>query len=162
MAAEDRALAHLQAAGLRTAVLTNDLAAFHPPEWIERITVIRRFDPLVDLSHVGFLKPQPEAFEHALKELGIPAEAALDVAAEIHKQASAVARTFVDLFIRQIWRPFEQRGSPENDLPEVRDALERLRPLASDSLLAMFQLVMTAAVEDRMGREIERTQKRRR
>ncbi len=67
----------LQAAGLRTAVLTNDLAAFHPPEWIERMTVVRRFDPLVDLSHVGFLKPQPEAFEHALKELDVPrAEAA--------------------------------------------------------------------------------------
>ena len=66
----------LQAAGLRTAVLTNDLAAFHPPEWIERMTVVRRFDPLVDLSHVGFLKPQPEAFEHALKELGMRREEA--------------------------------------------------------------------------------------
>jgi putative hydrolase of the HAD superfamily len=66
----------LRAAGLRTAVLTNDLAAFHPPEWIERMSVIRRFDPLVDLSHVGVLKPQPEAFEHALKELGLSREEA--------------------------------------------------------------------------------------
>ena len=64
------------------------------------------------------------------------------------------------LFIRQIWRPFEERGSPENDLPAVRDAVERLRPLASDALLAMFQLVMTEVVEDRLGREIERIQKR--
>ena len=45
-------------------------------------------------------------------------------------------------------------------LPEVREALERLRPLASDSLLAMFQLAMTEAVEDRMGREVERIQRR--
>ncbi len=58
-------------AGLRRAVLTNDLAAFHPPEWIERMRVVRRFDPVIDLSHVGFLKPQPEAFEHALKALGL-------------------------------------------------------------------------------------------
>lgn len=72
-------LDELQAAGLRTAVLTNDLAAFHPPEWIGRMSVIRRFDPLIDLSHVGFLKPQPEAFEHALKELGIPAAEASSV-----------------------------------------------------------------------------------
>jgi DNA-binding transcriptional MerR regulator len=93
--------------------------------------------------------------------LGIPAETALDVAAEIRKHSSAVAKTFVDLFIKQVWKPFEDQGSPEHDLPAVRDALERLRPLASDSLLAMFQLVMTEAVEDRMGREVERIQKRR-
>ena len=64
-------LASLADAGLRRAVLTNDLAAFHPPEWIERMGVVRRFDPVVDLSHVGLLKPQPEAFEHALKALGL-------------------------------------------------------------------------------------------
>lgn len=66
----------LQAAGLRTAVLTNDLSAFHPPEWIARMSVVRRFEPLVDLSHTGVLKPRREAFEHALKELGLgPGEA---------------------------------------------------------------------------------------
>lgn len=69
----------LRAAGIRTAVLTNDLAAFHPPEWIERMTVIRRFDPLIDLSHVGYLKPQPEAFEHALKSLGVSREDAASI-----------------------------------------------------------------------------------
>jgi hypothetical protein len=38
----------------------------------------------------------------------------------------------------------------------VREALERLRPLAADSLLAMFQLVMTDRVEKTWGRELER------
>lgn len=120
---------------------------------------------------LGILRPLPDGnFEELsptlgrasaeLAELGIPAETALDVAAEIHKHSSAVAKTFVELFIKQIWKPFEDQGSPENDLPAVRDALERLRPLASDALLAMFQLVMTEAVEERMGREVERIQKR--
>jgi DNA-binding transcriptional MerR regulator len=95
-----------------------------------------------------------------LAALGIPAEAALDVAAEIHKHAGAVAKVFVELFINQVWKPFDDQGRPEHDLPAVRDALERLRPLASDALLAMFQLVMTEAVEDRMGREVERLQRR--
>ncbi len=66
----------LDAAGLRHAVLTNDLAAFHPQEWIERMSVIRRLDPVVDLSHVGFLKPQPEAFAYALEQLGVARERA--------------------------------------------------------------------------------------
>jgi DNA-binding transcriptional MerR regulator len=123
-------------------------------------------------ERLGILRPLPDGnFEELsptlgrasaeLASLGIPAEAALEVAAEIHKHSSAVAKTFVELFIKQIWKPFEDQGRPENDLPAVRDALERLRPLASDALLAMFQLVMTEAVEERMGREVERIQKRR-
>jgi DNA-binding transcriptional MerR regulator len=122
-------------------------------------------------ERLGILRPLPDGnFEELsptlgrasaeLASLGIPAETALEVAAEIRKHSSAVAKTFVDLFIKQVWKPFEEQGSPEHDLPAVRDALERLRPLASDSLLAMFQLVMTEAVEDRMGREVERIQKR--
>lgn len=66
-------LDRLDAAGIRTAVLTNDLRAFHGQQWVDRMSVIRRFDPLIDLSHVGFLKPAPEAFEHALKILDAPA-----------------------------------------------------------------------------------------
>ncbi|HEY8001999.1 MAG: MerR family transcriptional regulator [Vicinamibacteria bacterium] len=123
-------------------------------------------------ERLGILRPLPDGnFEELsptlgrasaeLAALGIPAETALDVAADIHKHSSAVAKTFVELFIKQIWKPFEEQGRPENDLPAVRDALERLRPLASDALLAMFQLVMTEAVEERMGREVERIQKRR-
>ena len=63
---------------------------------------------------------------------------------------------FLELFVKQVWKPFEDQGRPERDLPAVRDALERLRPLASDALLAMFQIVMTEAVEERIPREVER------
>ena len=121
---------------------------------------------------LGILRPLPDGnFEELsptlgrasaeLGRLGIPAETALEVAAEIRKHSAAVAKVFVELFMKQVWKPFEEQGRPENDLPAVRDALERLRPLASDALLAMFQLVMTEAVEDRMGREVERIQRRR-
>jgi DNA-binding transcriptional MerR regulator len=129
-------------------------------------TLLRKAEKL------GILRPLPDGnFEELsptlgrasaeLGRLGIPAETALDVASEIRKHSSAVAKVFVELFMKQVWKPFEEQGRPEHDLPAVRDALERLRPLASDSLLAMFQLVMTEAVEDRMGREVERIQRRR-
>lgn len=65
----------LERGEVRVAALTNDLAKFHPPEWRQRMTVIQRFDPLIDLSHAGILKPQPEAFERAVEELGVPAGA---------------------------------------------------------------------------------------
>jgi DNA-binding transcriptional MerR regulator len=122
----------------------------------ERLGILR---PLPDGNYEE-LSPTLGRASAELAALGIPAEAALDVAAEIHKHAGAVAKVFVELFIGQVWKPFDDQGRPEHDLPAVRDALERLRPLASDALLAMFQLVMTEAVEDRMGREVERLQRR--
>lgn len=63
----------------RVATLTNDLGRFHPPEWIERISVIRRFDPIIDLSFSGVLKPAREAYEVALQRLGVAAEAVVFV-----------------------------------------------------------------------------------
>ena len=124
----------------------------------ERLGILR---PLPDGNYEE-LSPRLGRASGELAALGIPAEAALDVAAALRKHSDAVAKTFVNLSIRQIWRPFEDRGSPENDLPAVGDAIERLRPLASDALLAMFQLVMTEVVEDRIGREVERIQRKRR
>ena len=95
-----------------------------------------------------------------LASLGVSSERALDVAREIRKQADSVAKTFVELFVREVWKPFEDQGRPEQDLPRVREAVERLRPLASDALLAVFQLAMSDAVEQRVGRELERIERR--
>jgi DNA-binding transcriptional MerR regulator len=122
----------------------------------ERLGILR---PLPD-GNFEELSPRLGRASQELADLGIPAEAALDVAADLRKHSDAVAKTFVSLFMRQIWKPFEDEGSPETDLPAVREAIERLRPLASDALLAMFQLVMSEVVEDRLGREVERIQKR--
>jgi putative hydrolase of the HAD superfamily len=54
----------------RPAALTNDMAYFHSPQWVERMTVLRRFDPLIDLSHEPFLKPDRRAFALALGRMG--------------------------------------------------------------------------------------------
>jgi DNA-binding transcriptional MerR regulator len=122
---------------------------------------------LLKAEKLGLLRPLPDGnYEELsprlaraaaeLSALGIPAETQLETARELRKHADGVAKTFVELFIKQVWKPFEDQGRPEHDLPKVRDALERLRPLASDALLAMFQLAMTEAVDQRMGRELER------
>ena len=121
----------------------------------ERLGILR---PLGD-GNFEELSPRLARAGAELATLGIPAKTALDVAATLRKHADAVAKVFVELFIREVWKPFEEEGRPETRLPEVREALERLRPLASDSLLAVFQLAMSDAVEERFGRELERMQK---
>ena len=59
--------------GLRVAALTNDLSRFHDPAWIERMDVLDRFDPFVDLSNTGILKPDPRGYRRVLDGLGVEA-----------------------------------------------------------------------------------------
>ena len=42
------AIASAKAAGVKVGVLTNDLTAFHDQAWIDRMTILREFDVLVD------------------------------------------------------------------------------------------------------------------
>jgi DNA-binding transcriptional MerR regulator len=93
------------------------------------------------------ISPRLQRAGGALVELGVSPEAALDTADKLRRQADATARTFVDLFVKEIWEPFNKAGRPEEDWPKVRQALDRMRPLASDAIQAMFQIAMGEATE---------------
>ncbi len=49
-------------------LLTNDLQAFHGPEWMDSISVLTRFDFIVDGSITGVLKPDKRAYQFAINE----------------------------------------------------------------------------------------------
>jgi DNA-binding transcriptional MerR regulator len=91
-----------------------------------------------------------------LADLGISPRTALDVAAKVRRHSREVARVFIELFLENVWKPFERAGRPEEDWPRIREALERLRPLASEALLGIFQLAMSEATEKAFGRALER------
>lgn len=59
------------AAGRPTAILTNDMRAFHPVEWIEGMDIISRVDVMVDGSIEGVLKPDPRLYELLSQRLGV-------------------------------------------------------------------------------------------
>jgi DNA-binding transcriptional MerR regulator len=98
-------------------------------------------------GRIEAISPRLQRAGGALVELGVSPQAALDTADKLRRQADAAARTFVDLFVKEIWEPFERAGRPEEDWPKVRNALDRMRPLASDAVLAMFQIAMGEATE---------------
>jgi DNA-binding transcriptional MerR regulator len=102
------------------------------------------------------LSPRLQRAGMELAELGVPPDVALDVAAQVRTNARRVARVFIDLFMESVWKPFNEAGRPEEEWPKVREALERLRPLASEALLVIFQQVMSETVEEVTGREIQR------
>jgi len=122
---------------------------------------VKTFDPklLARVEEVGVVRQLPDGkFEvisprlqsagTALVELGVSPQAAIAIAEELRDRSEAIARTFVELFVREIWEPFDEAGRPEADWPKVREALDRMRPLASDALLAMFQITMGEATEN--------------
>jgi DNA-binding transcriptional MerR regulator len=91
-----------------------------------------------------------------LAALGVTARQALEVAGELRRHADSVARAYVKLFMETVWKPFEAAGRPPERWPEVSEALERMRPLAAESLLAVFQLAMDDAADRAFGRQLER------
>lgn len=91
-----------------------------------------------------------------LVALGVAPDTALDVVARLRKHSEGAARAFVELFLEEIWKPFDAAGRPPERWPEVRETLERLRPLASDALLAVFRIVMDEQVERAFGRVLDK------
>jgi DNA-binding transcriptional MerR regulator len=123
------------------------------PELLERAVSLGLMRMLGD-GRIEERSPRLGRAGAELSRLGIPTEKALDVLESLRRHADGVARTYVELFLEQIWAPFDAAGRPAERWPEVLDALERLRPLAAESLLAMFQLTMTDHVEEAVGAQL--------
>ncbi|HEX5761777.1 MAG TPA: MerR family transcriptional regulator [Solirubrobacterales bacterium] len=89
-----------------------------------------------------------------LAKLGIGPDGMLATAEKLRQHADGVARAFVELFVREIWDPFDRAGRPERDWPRMSEALERMRPLAAGALLATFQIAMGEAIEKQSERTL--------
>jgi DNA-binding transcriptional MerR regulator len=96
---------------------------------------------------VEVLSPRLQRMATALIELGVSPAAGVGTAEKLRASAEGASRAFIDLFVKEIWEPFDRAGRPEEDWPKVREALDRMRPLASEALLAMFQITMGEATE---------------
>jgi DNA-binding transcriptional MerR regulator len=110
---------------------------------VEAMGVVRQLPD----GKIEVISPRLQDAGAALVELGVSGEAAIETAEALRSASEKVARTFVELFVREIWEPFDKAGRPEEDWPKVREALDRMRPLASDALLAMFQITMGESTE---------------
>lgn len=59
-------------AGAPVAMLSNDLAAFHGPDWAAGVAAFRRLGPLLDAATLGARKPDRAAYAAATARLGVP------------------------------------------------------------------------------------------
>jgi putative hydrolase of the HAD superfamily len=62
------------AAGLKLAILSNELDLFYGVDFRKRFPLIELFDVIVDATYTQILKPDPRAYELVLAELGLDRE----------------------------------------------------------------------------------------
>jgi len=146
------------------------LGAFdEEPELTTADELARRFGGTLDLKalekaeKLGLIRPLgDDRFElvsptlmragEELLALGIPLSHALAVAERIQRNSRPIADAFIRLFVEDVIGP----GDPSQRTPEewerLRDALERLRPLATEAVRAGFQQTMSAAVDEQVAK----------
>ena len=65
------AILKVKKAGLKLAILSNELDLFYGVEFRKRFPLIELFDVIVDATYTRILKPDPRAYEQVLAELGL-------------------------------------------------------------------------------------------
>lgn len=113
---------------------------------------------LVDLGDGRLEVPSPALLRAAeqVQQMGIPLAAAVEAMAKVQRNSKASARTFVNLFLEELWGPFEAEGRPEDGWAEITGSVERLRPLGVEVLNALFRLELSAEIERAFGEVLER------
>jgi DNA-binding transcriptional MerR regulator len=117
---------------------------------------------LISIGDGLYEAPSP-ALLRAAEEVtarGVSLNAALTVLEKVKRNSETTSKAFVRLFLDELWRPFNDAGQPKERWPEITEAIERLRPLASEVVLAMFKQTMEAEVETAFGRALEEQAKR--
>jgi putative hydrolase of the HAD superfamily len=66
-------------AGVRLAILSNELDLFYGAELRKNVPLIDLFDLIVDATYTGILKPDPRAYEMVFSGLNLPREACVFV-----------------------------------------------------------------------------------
>ncbi|HEX8121046.1 MAG TPA: MerR family transcriptional regulator [Solirubrobacteraceae bacterium] len=153
----------------RRAVTAPELEA---PEIVDAAELAERFgapDPrtlgkaealevLVPLGDGRWEVPSPSLLRaaEAAVEHGINLAAALDAVARVRRNCESSARTYVRLFLEELWKPVRSAPDGEQKWPEVAEAIEALRPAASETVMALFKQTLAAEIEAAFARELEK------
>ncbi len=73
------AIAAARAAGVRLAILSNELDLFYGADFRTRLPFLAGFDAIVDATYPGILKPDPRAYAFVTEALGLEAQACVFV-----------------------------------------------------------------------------------
>ena len=122
----------------------------------EAPTVLARAETLGVLVGAGegrYEVPSPSllAVAEQVVARGVSLDEALSVFKQVELHCDAVSAAFVTLFMREVWEPFQAAGMPTERWAEIDATIERLRPLATEALVAIFGQRMSAQIDAAFG-----------
>ena len=102
---------------------------------------------LIEPQDDGFRVPSPTLLRAGaeLAAVGVPLVATQDTLAALRDDMARIAARLVGMFERYVWKPFVEAGMPADRLPDVTDALRRMRPLAATTVQATLAQAMQRA-----------------
>ncbi|MGE5336063.1 MAG: MerR family transcriptional regulator [Nitrososphaerota archaeon] len=113
---------------------------------------------LVPVEEGRFEAPFPSLLDAAegVIAAGVSLDHALAAIGKVRSRCRSISHEFVELFLEDIWKPFEEEGYPEDRWPAVRAALDQLRPLSLQALAAVYRMSLSDEIEKALGKQLER------
>jgi DNA-binding transcriptional MerR regulator len=113
---------------------------------------------LVPVEEGRFEAPFPSLLDAAegVIAAGVSLDHALTVIGKVRSRCRSISHEFVELFLEDIWKPFEDEGYPQDRWPAVREALDQLRPLSLQALAAVYRMTLSDEIEKALGKQLER------
>jgi hypothetical protein len=80
----------------------------------------------------------------------------LDVVDQLRQHADGIAKVYVDLFLGEVWQPFDAEGRPDDQWPRLYEVIGNLRKVSGDAMLAVLELAVAERLDVTFGRDIVR------
>lgn len=108
---------------------------------------------LVPRADGSFTAPLPGLLDvaEAVMGQGVSLGAALQVALVVRANCEDAARTFVDLVMQEVWKPFDQSGRPDAEWPQIATTIDQIRPLASEIFMQLLPPTIASEIERAFG-----------
>ncbi|MBJ7329266.1 MAG: MerR family transcriptional regulator [Solirubrobacteraceae bacterium] len=113
---------------------------------------------LVPLPDGAFEVPSPLLLRIAGEDMryGIPLRVGLQSYRHVGGLLGEIAEYNVSVFLEHVWRPFERDGYPEERWSDIAEAIEQLRALSAEAVLAQYSRTIAEAIERTLGEELRR------
>ncbi|MGI9015720.1 MAG: MerR family transcriptional regulator [Euzebya sp.] len=137
-------------------ISTKDLSkAMALREWdpavAERAVELGLLEPVAEEDAFRILLPSVLAAGGELGEMGLAPQRMLDVLEIMREHAKAVAESYVKVFDEAVLAPWDARGRPDDEWTSIATAVDRIRPLAGEALLAVFRQVMAQLIAQQIA-----------
>jgi DNA-binding transcriptional MerR regulator len=116
------------------------------PEVVARSIALGTVEP-VDDDTMRILLPTVVRSSEQLVALGAPVEAQLDTLEALDEHVRAIAQAFMHLAREHLLPALGTQQGEGLDVDQLREVIEQLRRIATDSLVAVFQRAMTDEVD---------------